>query len=158
MSAKERAENFTRPVAIGTILHRSQSKLYKYKPVWDVWEKAVGASVASKALPEGVQRNGVLVVGVASSVWMQELQFSKHLMIENINRECKKKLIKDITFRLASSPTAEPESTSPVMKTKIPDEYRLRPHERVTLEKEASTLGDQELKKVISRILDKIGS
>lgn len=158
MAAKERTENFKRPVAIGTILHTAQSKLYKYKPVWDVWEKAVGADVASKALPEGMQRNGILVVGVASSVWMQELQFSKHLIIENINRECKKKLIKDINFRLASSPTRESEPTSPVMRKKIPDEYRLRPHERETLEEAVSTLGDQELKKVISRILQKIGA
>ena len=115
-------------------------------------------NVASKALPEGVQRNGILVVGVASSVWMQELQFSKHLIVENINRECKKKLIKDIHFRLAASPVDAPGLSSPALQKNIPDEYRLDSNERKNLEKTISNLDDPELKTVIKRILEKISA
>ena len=61
------------------------------------WEAFVGpaAGRVSKALR---MRNGVLTVGVSEALWMQQLSFLKHSVLERYRKEFPKAGIKDIYF------------------------------------------------------------
>jgi len=50
-----------------------------------VWPEAVGDVVAAQAEPTG-ERDGVLTVTCASSVWAQELDLMGPAILENLNR------------------------------------------------------------------------
>ncbi len=49
----------------------------------DSWNLAVGTGVAEQTKPKRV-RDGVLEVNVSTSVWMQQLQFMKGLILEKL--------------------------------------------------------------------------
>ena len=70
--------------------------------VRDMWEAVAGPHIAKKATPEGI-RNGILLVSVESSVWMQELTFMKQQILERINQACESSGVKDIRFRLGKT-------------------------------------------------------
>ena len=61
------------------------------------WEKAVGKTVAKNAVPEKVE-HGVVIVKVSSPTWRQELYLQKKDIIDKINKEIGKKVIRDIRF------------------------------------------------------------
>ena len=61
------------------------------------WDKAVGKTVAKNAVPEKVE-HGVVIVKVASPTWRQELYLQKAEIIEKLNKEIGKKVIRDIRF------------------------------------------------------------
>ena len=63
----------------------------------NIWDDAVGESVAMNAKPDRVE-HGVLIVKVSSPTWRQELYFQKKEIIEKINQAIGKKVIRDIRF------------------------------------------------------------
>ena len=65
--------------------------------VWPVWNEVVGNPIARNAQPEKI-RNGTLFVKVASSVWMQQLQFMKELITEKLNQRLGTVVVKNIFF------------------------------------------------------------
>ncbi len=69
--------------------------------IWDMWDKVVGEVISENAKP-GAFRDGVLIINVSSSVWLQQLGFLKHDMIKNLNRAIGKNIIKTIKFKIAS--------------------------------------------------------
>lgn len=54
--------------------------------VWFIWDKVVGAQIATHARPASI-RNNVLEVRVDHAVWMQQLQLMKPQILAKINRE-----------------------------------------------------------------------
>jgi len=74
------------------------SRLHEYR-VWEVWESAVGETVARKARPSRVQ-HGKLFVMVSNSVYLQELQFSKIRIKNALNQALGAPVIKDIFFHI----------------------------------------------------------
>src|SRR5712692_9744759 len=65
--------------------------------VWPIWNEAVGDMIARNAQPEKI-RQGTLFVKVSSPVWMQQLQYLKETIVEKINRELGKEVVKNIFF------------------------------------------------------------
>jgi len=65
--------------------------------VWPIWNDVVGKPVARNAQPERI-RNGTLFVKVTSPVWMQQLQYMKEMIADNINQRLKAEVIKNIFF------------------------------------------------------------
>jgi hypothetical protein len=65
--------------------------------ILDSWAQAVGKPVAERTRPLRV-RSGVLEVVVDSSVWMQQLQFMKGLILQNLSRDLGAAPVKDIRF------------------------------------------------------------
>jgi predicted nucleic acid-binding Zn ribbon protein len=59
------------------------SRMKEYQ-VWEIWEEAVGVSTARKARPSKIQ-NGKLFVTVSHPAVMQEMQFSKALILRKLN-------------------------------------------------------------------------
>lgn len=65
--------------------------------VWPIWNEVVGDMIARNAQPEKI-RQGTLFVKVSSPVWMQQLQYLKETIVEKINRELGKEVVKNIFF------------------------------------------------------------
>ena len=87
---------------LGDILGRSLKRLElsprlgEYE-VWPIWNSTVGATIARNAQPEKI-RNGTLFVKVASSTWMQELQYMKDVISEKLNDSLGRTVVKNIFF------------------------------------------------------------
>jgi hypothetical protein len=79
-------------------LNRTPEQREQFR-VWDIWEEVVGPQIAGKTRPEAL-RNGVLVVSVTSSVWMQELSFMKQKILDRINQTLAPATIREIRFKL----------------------------------------------------------
>lgn len=65
--------------------------------VWNFWDDAVGVALARRARPSAY-RNGVLIVTVSAHAWMQELQFMKDTLRDNLNARLGSDMIRDIYF------------------------------------------------------------
>jgi predicted nucleic acid-binding Zn ribbon protein len=61
------------------------------------WEELVGPQIASVTTPHFVSQDGVLVVSVTSSAWMQELQLMSPEILRKLGTRGKK--IKRIVWR-----------------------------------------------------------
>ena len=102
---------------LGTLLQSVfQQKNWKDRigqhQVFLFWNTIVGSEISIRAQPD-IIRDNILWVGVIDSVWMQQLQFEKHTLLQQINNELQKKithhnktvttvrLINDIKFKLA---------------------------------------------------------
>jgi predicted nucleic acid-binding Zn ribbon protein len=123
--------------------------------VLDSWEKAVGVAVAERSQPVGV-RNRVLQVKVSSSVWMQQLQFLKGLILEKLHEQTGNHFLQDLRFFLG-----EMESSDEEVKKKKEEEERGAPspdlteEERERIEKALSGVRDPEMREILSRIYSK---
>ena len=108
MTRYKSCKSSKRAVAIGDILP-GLLKAYRQEvdqPILrlsDLWESAVGTTIARNTRPEALKGN-VLIVNVASSSWTHQLQFSKKELIDRINQTLKQTLINDIRFKVG--PTA----------------------------------------------------
>jgi predicted nucleic acid-binding Zn ribbon protein len=67
--------------------------------LFQAWEEIVGAELARRAQPDCI-RGEVLWLRVVDSVWMQQLQFQKMMLLETINNWLGEQTLKDIRFRL----------------------------------------------------------
>jgi predicted nucleic acid-binding Zn ribbon protein len=67
--------------------------------IWDIWGHTVGAAVAENTQPAAF-KGRLLLVHVASSVWLHQLQFRKQELIEKINAACGRQLVEDISFKI----------------------------------------------------------
>jgi len=69
--------------------------------IWDLWDDAVGDTIAQNAKP-GAFKKDVLLVHVSNSTWMHHLRFLKQQMMDDINRALGQNLVKEIKFKIAS--------------------------------------------------------
>ncbi len=61
------------------------------------WHKVVGKEIARHTEPFRVS-NGVIFVRVDEDVWRKELQYMKMDIIQKLNKELKKEVVRDIKF------------------------------------------------------------
>ena len=102
MDKKKETEKEAAP--IGELVGRL---LGKYRPdsdqeltkVWDIWEDAVGETIAENTRPAAF-KGEILIVYVASSTWMHQLQFLKKDIIEKVNSALGKELVEEIKFKI----------------------------------------------------------
>ncbi|MDX1775267.1 MAG: DUF721 domain-containing protein [Desulfobulbales bacterium] len=112
-----RQDNDTgRPVEISRLLadvfaHKKWRAKLELHRIFEYWDSVVGKEIAAVAQPSLI-RGRVLWVKVADSVWMQQLQLQKILLLEKINKQLGKEKISDIHLQLDSSlpAPAEPEN------------------------------------------------
>ncbi|MCP3873199.1 MAG: DUF721 domain-containing protein [Desulfobacteraceae bacterium] len=84
-----------------------KSALGKYRPamdtemtrIWDIWDDAVGKPIAMNAKPDSF-KDGILMVNVSSSAWIQQLKFLEKEMILNINKQFDHPIVKQIRFKI----------------------------------------------------------
>lgn len=69
-----------------------------FKEICYIWSK-IGDDINANSTPISLKRE-VLLVKVSSSPWVQQIQFMKSDIIDNINANFGTIIIKDIKFRL----------------------------------------------------------
>ncbi|MBN1848025.1 MAG: DUF721 domain-containing protein [Deltaproteobacteria bacterium] len=69
--------------------------------IWEIWDDVVGHSIAEIAQPSWI-KNKRLVVYVAESIWLQELNFTGESIKEGLNRRLNRDAVKKIEFRLGT--------------------------------------------------------
>lgn len=69
--------------------------------IWEVWDEAVGDPIARNAKP-GAFKDGMLIVHVSSSVWMQQLRFCKQTMLASLNQMLGNDIVNDLMFKIAT--------------------------------------------------------
>lgn len=69
--------------------------------IWQLWDSSAGTHIARNARPAYL-KNNILTVHVSSSAWIQQLQFSKKTIIENLNSAAGNHLVSDIKFKVES--------------------------------------------------------
>ena len=67
--------------------------------VWNLWDDAVGDTIAKNARPEAF-KGRLLLVRVNSSPWMHHLQFLKKDIIKKVNTALGKDLVQEIKFKI----------------------------------------------------------
>ena len=67
--------------------------------VWQLWDEAVGGTIAQNARPAAI-KGGLLIVHVSSSTWIHQLQFLKNDVIAQLNSALGKPLIEQIKFKI----------------------------------------------------------
>ena len=115
--------------------------------IWPVWNEVVGKPVARNAQPERI-RNGTLFVKVTSPVWMQQLQYMKEMIADNINQRLKAEVVKNIFFVIGNvdSSTGEAE-VKPVPPPTI------NPVESELNEEFLESVKDPEIRQAFKRLL-----
>jgi hypothetical protein len=143
------------PIPLGKILrpylHRSGlvPKIRENRLI-GAWEQIVGQGVAEATEPGRLQ-NRSLQVKVANSVWMQQLQFHKKLMIQKVNEFLGEPFLQELRFILG-----EKVKTEPKRKQKEPIRIReLKREEKERIEREVGCLSDEEMREVLSRLFAK---
>jgi predicted nucleic acid-binding Zn ribbon protein len=115
---------------------------------WGVWNKAVGDAVAQQAQPAFV-RGGTLFVNCTASAWLQQLQFMKAQIQDELNRLIGSEIIKDIRFQIGI--VTPPARGKKVVERKIV----LDDAEQARIDEALSPLTDPETREIALRIMIK---
>jgi predicted nucleic acid-binding Zn ribbon protein len=84
--------------ALGGFLKRSGlAGLMKYPELHEAWQKTVGADIARHTRVSRFQR-GALEIAVDSSALLNDIQFHKAALLQDMRREVKKPFISAIVF------------------------------------------------------------
>jgi predicted nucleic acid-binding Zn ribbon protein len=67
--------------------------------VWQLWDDAVGRVIAENARPAAF-KGKILLVHVASSPWIHQLQFLKKDITAKLNAALGQDLVEDINFKI----------------------------------------------------------
>jgi predicted nucleic acid-binding Zn ribbon protein len=101
MGKRRNNKTFT---GIGDVLDKV---LHQYRPitdqsliqVWDLWERAVGESVAANAWPAAFKTD-ILLVHVSNSTWLHYLRFRENDLIARLNHALDRQQVKRIRFKI----------------------------------------------------------
>jgi hypothetical protein len=112
---------------VGTLLAealRDPARIRAALGVWPAWEEAVGPEVAAAAKPVSL-REGVLMVHVRHSVWLQELQQQKAALLKRVQALPGGAAVRELRLRVAPKIAEDvfvPERPAPVPPAPIPYE------------------------------------
>ena len=148
----EKRKKMHRPASIAALLsgvfqgEPLQERLKEGK-IWLIWDAAVGEQIANRAQPASI-RNGVLTVTVASSAWMQQLNFLKTGIREKLNSAIGEELVKEI-FLKAGRPERQP-----VLQQQHPTTTRpLTPAELARIATQTADIEDIELREELAGLM-----
>jgi hypothetical protein len=114
------------------------------------WKDIVGESVAAHSQPRSV-RNQILFIDVAHPTWMQQLQFLKPTLLDQVNAFLGESLIQDIRFKLGK---VSPTLTAPP-KTLSMEEENLDQGTLSRIEGLLQEIDDEEVQKSLREVLIK---
>jgi hypothetical protein len=153
MRRQKRAMNFNVQAVVKGALHQLNldSRMKGYA-AWMVWDKAVGETIAQQAQP-AFMRGGVLFVKCSSSAWMQQLQFMKGKICEQLNRLLGKEVIKDIRVQMGMIDHPSRSDASAKEQEIVLDDA-----EQARIDEALRPLADPEMKAIARRIMIKEAS
>src|SRR5271169_2112260 len=124
-----------------------QGRLHEYR-IFGQWAQCVGAIIARHAQPQSV-RGSKLWLTVDSPAWMQQLTLLKPEIIEKLNKNMGRTVIKDITLKLGEIS---------IDHEHVPEEpitTPLDPDERATIEQYVAKIADVATRDTIRRVIEK---
>ena len=137
------------PVAnlLGSLFQRKgwQTRL-RMHTLFNFWDKVVGREIADHAQPHLI-RGTVLWVKVSDQIWMQQLHFQKHFILEKVNKRLKESEITDIRFQLDTRVTGKEEERSMPRKPRQVDPRKLKKFESMI-----SEIKDEEMKQALKAV------
>jgi len=142
---------------LGDVLQRALKRREVFVPFEDqklleIWRQSVGPQIAIRTHPENIKR-GTLFVKVATSVWMQELQYMKKEIIERINRLYGQESVQNIRFvigEIPSQPVVEKRDEKPVPDL---DARSLTDDDKKEIASSLSAVGDPEMRDILRRVI-----
>jgi predicted nucleic acid-binding Zn ribbon protein len=144
-----------RPESIRSILDKALKDLdidtpLKAYSIFPAWRKIVGENIAAQTQPCFI-RNRILFIDVSHSTWIQQLQFLKPKLLENIKEFLGENLIEDVRFRLGKvNPQPSFRKAS-----HIREEKRLDRETSQLIEDLLKSIDDEEVKKLLRNIFIK---
>ncbi len=64
------------------------------------WASAVGPQIAAVTQARAIAENGTLTVGVRTHAWLQELSLMERSLVEKVNKQTGKSVVKKIRWEL----------------------------------------------------------
>jgi len=86
---KSEIDNFMNYIGLDSKMQEMQ--------ILNIWSACVGEAIAKYSAPQEIRKNK-LFVRVENAAWRYELSLKKSEIIEKLNQNLKKKLIRDIIF------------------------------------------------------------
>jgi len=111
------------------------------------WEQIVGRGVAEATEPARLQ-NRTLQIKTVNSVWVQQLQFHKKLIIQKVNEFLGEPFLQDLRFILGEKTEAGPKPN----KTEAIPIRDLKEEEMEKIKREVGCLKDGEMREALSRL------
>lgn len=139
------------PEEVGNLLNalfqrRNWQRRLGLHSLFSFWDEVVGEELACRAQPDLI-RGMVLWVRVSDSVWMQQLNLTRTVLLAKLNERLGEDKLTDIRFRIDATlgrPKPEPEPKKP---PPLVDQARLRQAEVLF-----ASLGDDDLSKTLRRL------
>ena len=85
----------------GVIKQYRREPDFELKEVWQLWDAAVGETIAQNDRPAAFTGK-LLIVQVNSSAWIHQLQFLKKDLISKLNAALGKPLVDEIKFKIGT--------------------------------------------------------
>jgi len=140
-----------KPPVLGEILDKYCNRLglsrrMNEQRLLDAWGEAVGEGVAKRTEPIRIE-NRVLFLKVTNSVWMQQLQFMKELILKNLHEKTGINFLQDLRFFIGEVENLDKGKKGENLKGDLPP---LSDSDMQNIAKEVSGVQDPEMKKILS--------
>ncbi len=124
--------------------------------ILDSWKRAVGRGIAEQTQPLRIQ-NRVLQVRVSNSVWMQQLQFMKGMILQRVREETGVADLMDLRLFLGEvneveAGEGEAENREEIEPKTLED---LSEREKERIRKEVASLSDPEMRKIFESVFSR---
>ncbi|MBM9605173.1 DUF721 domain-containing protein [Desulfopila inferna] len=128
------------------VRHQGWAAKLEMHSFFPIWEKVVGENVACCSRPLKIVKD-VLWLEVESSTWMQQLQFEKMRILDDINATLTRSRIRDIRFLLPRDEEQGPSKELPEIIFVSPDPEALR-----KFEKQVGIIEDEAIRESLIRL------
>jgi hypothetical protein len=145
-----------KPLRVGDILKNycnrvGLSSRMNEQRLLDAWKEAVGEEVAKRTEPIRI-KNRILYLKVTNSVWMQQLQFMKELIVKKLHEKTGIDFLQDIRFFIGEMGHLDKEERGEGLQR---DLTPLSGSDWEHIAKEVSAVQDPEMQKVLSGLYSK---
>jgi len=140
-----------KPLVLGDILNKYCNRLglsrkMNEQRLLDAWREAVGEGVAKRTEPIRIE-NRVLFLKVTTSVWMQQLQFMKELILKNLHEKTGINFLQDLRFFIGEVENLDKGKERQSLKGDLPP---LSDSDVQSIAREVSGVQDPEMKEILS--------
>ncbi len=113
--------------------------------LWKSWDKMVGQNVSRHCQPDRL-KDGILFLKVNSSVWMQQLQFMKSIIMDKVNGFMGDNSVRDVRFQIGKLENLKKTGGKPWKEISIPQEVVAR------IDTDLSSVRDAELRGILKKL------
>ena len=134
----------------GLLKHSGINTRVQEQRVLDLWPKVVGKAIADKTQPLRL-KNGLLLVAVGSSVWMQQLHFLKGMIIQKLKEKLgdRGSCLQDLRFCIGEILAKEEEKEEA---RDIPPARSLSAGDQERIAREVAGVADPEMREILAQI------